>query len=112
MRRGEIWWAVWPNDPKRKKRPVLIVSNDFRNGATHLLDLVVVKLTGLIRANGSRKPVHPGEDLVIRFKKETIVQCGAIYSIEKSCLESRAALLSLTQMSDVDERLRNVLRLH
>ena len=112
MRRGEVWWAVWPNDPKRKQRPVLIVSNNFRNSSPSLLDVVVVKLTGVINTNGVRKPVHLGEDLVIRFKKETIIQCGAIYSIEKSSLESLAVVLAADQMAAVDERLKNVLQLH
>lgn len=112
MLRGEVWYAVWPNDPKRRPRPVLIVSNNLRNSAPNLLDVVVVKLTGLYRADGSRKPVNPSEDVVIKFRKETIIRCASIYSIEKSSLRSKILRLAPRTMDDVDERLRNVMDLH
>ena len=47
MLRGEIWLAIWPNDPDKKPRPLLIVSNNLRNQAPKLLDIVIVKLTSL-----------------------------------------------------------------
>ncbi|MBI2606012.1 MAG: type II toxin-antitoxin system PemK/MazF family toxin [Deltaproteobacteria bacterium] len=112
MLRGEVWYAVWPNDPKRRPRPVLIVSNNLRNSAPNLLDVVAVKLTGLYRTDGTKKPANPSEDVIIKFKKETIVRCAAVYSIEKSSLKSKVLQLSFQTMSEVDERLRNVLDLH
>ena len=112
MVRGEIWYAVWPTDPGRKARPVLVISNNHRNSARNLLDVVVVKLTGLYRDDGSKKPTNPVEDVVIKFKKETIIRCGAIFSIEKSILTSKVALLSTATMKEVDEKLRHVLDLN
>lgn len=111
MLRGEVWWASWPNDPSAKARPVLIVSNNLRNGAPNLLNLVVVKLTSLHRDDGSRKPTNPAEDVVVKFKKETIIRCASIYSIEKKVLSNRITQLSIATMKDVDERLKHVLDL-
>jgi len=112
MLRGEIWSAVWPNDPKAIPRPVLIVSNNLRNAAKNLLDLVVVKITGLMRADGSKKPVNANEDIIYQGKKPSLIQCAALYSIEKRTLQNRLSQLSLTEMKAVDEKLRNVLDLH
>jgi mRNA interferase MazF len=109
MLRGEVWWAAWPNDPSAKPRPILIVSNNLRNGATNLLDVVVVKLTSLHRDDGSKKPTNPAEDVVVKFKKDTIIRCSSIYSIEKSMLTSRITQLSIPTMKEVDKRLKHVL---
>jgi mRNA-degrading endonuclease toxin of MazEF toxin-antitoxin module len=109
MLRGEVWWAAWPNDPSAKQRPVLIVSNNLRNGAPNLLDVVVVKLTSLHRDDGKKKPTNPAEDVIVKFKKETIIRCASIYSIEKSMLSNRVMQLSIATMKDVDERLKHVL---
>lgn len=111
MVRGEIWFAVWPGDPEKKERPVLIVSNDHRNKAKHLLDIVVVKLTGLHRADGKAKPVNANEDVVIKLKKETIIRCASIYTIEKSTLRSNKGPLLATDMAQVDQKLKNALSL-
>ena len=111
MLRGEIWYAAWPGDLRAKQRPVLIVSNDFRNSAPHLLDVVAVKLTGLYRDDRSKKPTHPSEDVVVTLKKETIIRCAAIFAIEKSILKNRVWQLSSDVMREVDEKLRQVLQL-
>ena len=73
MLRGEIWWAIWPNDPSKKKRPVLIVSNDHKNSNPKLLDIVVVKITGLYRDNNTKKSVNANEDVVVTLKKDSII---------------------------------------
>ncbi len=111
MLRGEIWWAKWPTDPTAKPRPVLIVSNNLRNAAPNLHDLVVVKLTSLERTDGTRKPTNPAEDIIVTLKKETIIRCGSIFSIEKTMLQSRGAQLSIAAMKMVDEKLKRVLDL-
>jgi mRNA-degrading endonuclease toxin of MazEF toxin-antitoxin module len=112
MLRGEVWIAAWPNDPKAKPRPVLIVSNNFRNSAPNLLDVVAVKLTSLYRDDGRKKPTNPAEDVIFKFKKETIIRCSAIYALEKSMLRNKVAQLPLATMKEVDERLKHVLDLN
>ena len=112
MLRGEVWSAVWPNDPKAMPRPVLIVSNNLRNSSRHLLDLVVVKITGRHRDDGSEKPVNSNEDILYKGKKLSVIQCGAIYSIEKGTLQKCLGQLTIDQMKVVDEKLKNVLDLN
>lgn len=111
MKRGEIWGAVWPSDPMKKERPVLIVSNNFRNNTPGLRDLIVLKITSLKRADGSKKNVNKFEDLLVTLKKESIIQSGAIFSIEKTCLTRFLGQLGSSQMREVNERLLNVLDL-
>lgn len=112
MLRGELWLAVWPNDPLKKERPVLIVSNNLRNSAPNLADILVVKLTGLYRDDSSRKPTNATEDVVVKFKKDTIIRCAAIFALEKSSLVRRLSQISIATMHDVDVRLKNVLDLN
>jgi mRNA-degrading endonuclease toxin of MazEF toxin-antitoxin module len=111
LKRGEIWAAVWPNDPLKKERPVLIVSNDHRNETPTLLDITVLKITSLKRPDGSTKYIHQFEDVVVKLKKESLIQCGAIFSIEKRTLRRPLGRLSPAQMADVSDQLRNALAL-
>jgi mRNA-degrading endonuclease toxin of MazEF toxin-antitoxin module len=111
MKRGEIWEAVWPNEPFKKRRPVLIVSNDHRNITPALPDITVIKITSLVRPDGSRKSVNQAEDFVVKFKKESIIRCGSIFSIEKSTLQRILGQLTPSQMTEVNERLKNSLGL-
>ena len=112
MQKGEVWWGVWPNDPQKTQRPLLIVSNNLRNQAPNLLDVIVVKLTSLERSDGSIKPTNPSEDVVYTFKKPTIIRCGSIFTIEKSSLKSRLKLLPHQVMEQVDACLKTVLDLN
>jgi mRNA-degrading endonuclease toxin of MazEF toxin-antitoxin module len=109
--RGEIWWAVWPTDPQKKRRPVLIVTNDFRNQSEHLLDITVVKLTSLYREDGSKKSINQFEDVVVKLKKDTIIRCASIFTIEKGSLIQKATTFSSKIMDQVDQQLKNVLSL-
>ncbi len=111
MKRGEIWAAQWPNDPLKKMRPVLIVSNDHRNSTPMLLDVTVLKITSLKRADGSKKNVNQFEDLVLRLKNESIIQSGAIFSVEKKNFKKILGQLTPAQMDEVDDRLRSALAL-
>jgi len=111
MLRGEIWYGVWPEDPELKFRPLLIVSNNHRNTAKQIHDVVVVKLTSLQRRDGSIKPLNPAEDLVVDLKKPTLIRCGAIYAVEKVLLKKKSGQLTAEQMQDVAARLKTVLDL-
>lgn len=109
MLRGEIWWAKWPTDPSVKPRPVLIVSNNLRNSAPNLHDVVVVKLTSLRRDDGAKKPVNSAEDVVVTLKKDSIIRCASIFAIEKTMLQSRGGQLPIAAMKLVDDKLKHVL---
>jgi mRNA interferase MazF len=109
MLRGELWVAVWPNDPNAKPRPVLIVSNNNRNQKSNFLDVVVVKVTSLFASNGKKKLVNSAEDVEIKLKQDSIIRCGSIYSIEKTILNKKIKQLTLAEMTEVDEKLKTVL---
>jgi mRNA interferase MazF len=112
MLRGEVWLAIWPNDPEKKSRPLLIVSNNLRNQAPRLFDIVIVKLTSLQNGNGRDKPINPSEDVVITLKKPTIIRCASVFTIEKSSLTRKLTQLSVIQMLQVDSCLKTVLDLN
>lgn len=112
MRRGEIWWGVWPTDELVKPRPLLIVSNNHRNSGKNIRDVVVVNLTSLSRADGSQKPTNDAEDYLITFKKPSIIRCSSIYKVKKNLLKSKLHQLTPDQMSQIDTRLKTVLDLH
>lgn len=111
MNRGEIWIAKWPTDPHAKPRPVLIVSNNMKNSHRRIHDINVVKITSFHRANGRPKAVNRAEDIVFQLKKESIIRCGSLYTIEKSLLKKKISRLSQKEMAFVDSCLRNVLAL-
>lgn len=112
MLRGEIWWGIWSGDPGKKPRPLLIVSNNYRNQAPNIQDIIVLKLTSLQRPDGTKKLVNPVEDYVVTLKKETIIQCAAVFAVEKKILTTKVNRLSVDQMKEVDERIKNTLDLH
>jgi mRNA-degrading endonuclease toxin of MazEF toxin-antitoxin module len=112
MVRGEIYTVIWPSDPQKKERPVLIVSNNLRNQNARLLDIVVSKITSAERADGTKKLINPAEDVVITLKKSSLVKCGALFSIEKNSLNRRLGLLTPAQMKEVDAKLKVVLDLN
>lgn len=109
MNRGEIWLGVYPNDPQKKPRPLLIVSNNFRNQQPRLKDIVIVKLTSLQNSKGLNKPTSRVEDVIINLKKQTIVRCASVFTIEKSSLKSKITQLQVTDMDKVDSCLKTVL---
>ncbi|MCC7404952.1 MAG: type II toxin-antitoxin system PemK/MazF family toxin [Bdellovibrionales bacterium] len=111
MLRGEIWLGVWPADPQQTPRPLLIVSNNLRNRASRLHDVVVLKLTSLKTSTGQTKPTNPSEDVVITLKKPTIIRCAAIYAVEKSYLTKKLTQISADELAKVEACLKIVLAL-
>ncbi len=111
MKKGEIWLTKWPTDPSSKVRPVLIVSNNIKNSHHRIHDINVVKITSLQKSNGQNKAVNSAEDIVIQLKKESIVRCGSIYTVEKSLLHKNIHTLTQEEIDSVKNCLRNVLDL-
>ncbi len=111
MLKGEIWLSSWPTDPESKIRPVLIISNNFKNLNNRLLDINIVKLTSLQRSNGTIKTINSAEDIIITLKKQTIIKCGSIYTIEKKNLHKRIHTINNIELDNVNFCLRNALDL-
>jgi mRNA interferase MazF len=110
--RGELWLAKWPNDPSKKERPLLVVSNNHRNQASALLDIVIVKITSFEKSNGTPKLTNPSEDVIITLKKKSIIRCASVFTIEKTTLTRKLGQIDITQMAQVDACLKNVLDLN
>ncbi len=110
MLRGEIWWGVYPNDTSGKTRPLLIVSSDALNKG-HGQDIIVVKVTSLMKVNGSQRFVNQYHDVIVQLKNPSVVQASAIYTSLKTNLVNRLSTLSSVEMGQVDSALRNVLDL-
>lgn len=111
MKRGEIWLAKWPTDPTAKVRPVLIVSNDMKNSNVGIHDVNIAKITSLQKSNGQSKAINKAEDIIIKLKKDSIVRCGSLYTIEKSFLNRVIHKLTLQELDLVDTCLKNALAL-
>lgn len=109
MQRGEIWVATWPNDPTKKPRPVLVVTNNLRNHLAHIADVVVVKITSYQRRDGTPKPVNQAEDVIVTLKKQSIIRCGSLYTVEKSWLVKKITNLDELTMANINKKLALVL---
>lgn len=107
--RGDIWIAVWPNGPTHKSHPVLVVSNAKRNLLSRILDILVVKLTSRDYEDGTIKPINLAEDIEFKMKKESIIQCGQIFTLPKHTLQKKLQACPANIMHKVDECLKTAL---
>lgn len=111
IRRGEIWTGTFSADTLQKTRPLLIVSNDDVNSNDKLLDVIVVKIVSMIKPDGKIVITNPEEDILIKLKKESIIQCGKISVIEKRDLVRMVTQITSAELRQVDRCLKNALAL-
>ncbi|MEW6368853.1 MAG: type II toxin-antitoxin system PemK/MazF family toxin [Acidobacteriota bacterium] len=78
-RRGEIWEARFPDDPK--PRPALIVSTDARNEFAH--SVLAVPITARLRPSPTHVPLHRGEGGLL---EDSVARCENVTLIRKSRL--------------------------
>lgn len=113
--KGDIVSAIWPNDPKKIKRPLVIVSNNTRNSITGLQDIIVVKVTSERKKNGNIKPFNEVEDLKITVKKPSYIKCGSIFTIEKKYIkgfyDNKIQRVGSAKLKEMDSKLKIVLDL-
>lgn len=97
MNRGEVWWVNF--DPSvggeiRKKRPAVIVSNDYAN--MHLNRVQVVPLTS------KTDRVYPSEAMVTVSRKRSKAMADQLTTVSKLRLVNRAGKLTRADMHDVE----------
>jgi len=101
MKRGEIWWVNF--DPSvggaiRKKRPVVIVSDDAAN--RHLNRVQVIPLT----SNVGR--IYPSEALVTVDARQSKAMADQLTTVSKLRLLDREGRLSSDDMHKVEGAIR------
>jgi mRNA interferase MazF len=98
MKRGEVWWVNF--DPSvggeiRKKRPAIIMSNDFSN--KYLNRVQVVPLTSKVDR------VYPSEALVILKRKKSKAMADQLTTASKRRLVGKIGRLSSSDLKKVEE---------
>ena len=112
MRRGEVWWATPTMDGgSRKKRPVLVVSNDVFNANSRSPKVVVIHLT---------TAVHPGGPFLWEVEvprgaaglgRTSTAKCAEPYTVRKEVLSEHIGQLSPLLMAGVDAAIARALSL-
>ena len=103
MRRGEIWWAVFPG--RAGRRPAVLLSRDSAYAVR--LSVTVAPVTTRIRGIPVEVPLGPDDGLNFN----SVANLDDITTIPKSRLESRISILSNEKLRAVERALRFALGL-
>src|SRR4030043_1482096 len=101
MKRREVWWVNFDSSiggEIKKKRPVVIVSNDASN--KFLNRVQVVPLTG------KTDRLYPSEALVVFEGKESKAMADQLATVSKLRLFKRAGVLSEEDMLKIEEAIK------
>lgn len=104
MRRGEVWWAMFPLPIGR--RPMVLLSRDeayaVRNAVT------VAEVTSTIRGIPVEVELGPEDGL----PKRCVVNLDTIVTIRKDLLIERLAILRDEKIEQIDKAIKFALSIH
>ena len=114
MKRGDIYWADLnprSGSEQRGRRPVLIVSHDGFNQVPGWHSIIVVPIsTSATQAMRGPTAIHLPKGTG-QLKKESIVLCHQVTTLDRSRLTERIGTLSLDLLDAIEEGLRAALDL-
>ena len=105
VRRGELWWAdlgVPVGSAPGYRRPVLIVSSD-RFNSSRLATVVAAAVTSNLRLGDAPGNVVVDEPALAR---PSVVNLTQLLTIDRQLLEVRIAMVTRSQLRQVDSGLR------
>ena len=99
FRRGHVYWVKIPDEPRRKRRPALVLSPDVRNALAN--DLIVAPLSSVMRDAPTHVRLRRGE---AGITSPSVVKCEQITTLQKARLVPTAlgGPLSAARMHDVE----------
>ena len=101
MRRGEVWWVNFEpsvGEEIRKRRPVVIISNDAAN--KYLNRVQVVPLTSKVER------VYPSEAVVVINDRQNKAMADQLTTVSKQRLTNQAGVLSHDDMRKIEHAVR------
>ena len=109
MKRGDMYWAnIWPRSGSEQsgKRPVIIISNDGFNSHENWRSIIVVPLT-----TSSKQALRGPTSIIIpkgtaELKKDGVVLCHQITTIDRSKLTEFIGHIPRTQMIKIEEGIK------
>lgn len=98
--RGHVYWVCVPDEPRRKRRPALVLSPDVRNALA--ADLIVVPLSSVLRDAPTHVHLRRGE---AGIKVPSVVKCEQITTLRKDRLLPTAlgGSLSAARMHEIEK---------
>ena len=109
MNRGEIYWAdLVPRSGSEQqgRRPVVVVSHDAFNQAPGWRSIIVVPLTTSTAQAGCGPSAILLPRGVAGLKKESVVLCHQVTTVDRSKLVQRIGELGTAELNQVDDGLR------
>jgi mRNA interferase MazF len=108
FQKGEVHWVnLDPTEGAeiKKSRPAVIVSNNVLNDSSP-----VVVICPITDSTGKNSPIH----ILVRqkeggLKKESIVHCGQLRTVDKSRLYEKMGNLSAQRMAEIELGIKYVL---